>query len=568
MAIQKHGANEKGSLPSHHLLLWILPLAIVGLGVEILMTPAPWVQRGLAYIYMGVVAVFVYALLIDFSRAARKLGFLREHLIDVLLLVPLVLAMDGVRLSVGLIAVREALTAIRVFAPFSATRRTMGMLRLSPARVVASSFAGAILVGTIFLSLPVASQDKQGTALVDALFTATSAVCVTGLIVLDTPQHFSTFGQVIILILIQLGGLGIMTFSTFLGLALRQRIGIQDRVIMQDLLDESNIETLKLMIVGILKMTFVLESIGALVLTWAWYSDAGSLRQAVYLGVFHSISGFNNAGFALFSDSLMQYHDNILITVTITTLAIIGGLGFTVITGMSGTRFWNRARVPRLSCHAKLVLVMTGVLLSAGTLVFLCAEWSKTMADFSWTERLLASYFLAVTPRTAGFNTVDTAALTDLSLFITIILMFVGASPGGTGGGVKTSTFALLVLSIRAILQKRDEVEVFYRTIPRETVHKALVIITFSFSLINLYTILLLLTEGAPFLPTMFEVVSAFGTVGLSMGLTSHLTTAGKVVILTLMFIGRIGPLTMAVALGERQDRARFAYPRERVMVA
>jgi trk system potassium uptake protein TrkH len=172
-----------------------------------------------------------------------------------------------------------------------------------------------------------------------------------------------------------------------------------------------------------------------------------------------------------------------------------------------------------------------------------------------------------VTPRTAGFNTVDTASLTDLSLFITIILMFVGASPAGTGGGVKTSTFALLVLSVRSILRQREEVEVFYRTIPRETVHKALVIITFSFSLINLFTILLLLTDETRFLPTMFEVVSAFGTVGLSMGLTPSLTAAGKVIIIGVMFIGRIGPLTMALALGEQQDRARFAYPTERVMV-
>jgi trk system potassium uptake protein TrkH len=545
----------------------MLPLAIVGLGAEALMTLDPQIQQSLAYFYMGLVGVFVSTLLIDFSQAPNKLGFLRERLIDMLLLLPLVLAMDGVRLSVGLIALREALTAIWFFAPLSSTGRTMGVLRYSPARVVATSFAGTILVGTIFLMLPVATQDKQGTALVDALFTATSAVCVTGLIVLDTPTHFSAFGQVVIMILMQVGGLGIMTFSTFLALALRQRIGIQDRVIMQDLLEESNIETLKLMIVGILKMTFVVESVGALVLTWAWYTEAESLRHAAYLGVFHSIAAFNNAGFALFSDSLMRYHGNILINLTITSLIILGGLGFTVIASVTDARLWNRASVPRLPGHSKLVLLTTGVLIGAGTLVFLLAEWSKTMVHFSWSERVVAAYFLAVTPRTAGFNTVDTAALTDLSLFITIILMFVGASPGGTGGGVKTSTFALLGLNIRAILRKRDEVEVFYRTIPRETVHKALVIITFSFSLINLFTILLLLTDEAAFLPTMFEVVSAFGTVGLSMGLTPQLTTAGKVVILTLMFIGRIGPLTMALALGERQDRARFAYPTERVMV-
>jgi trk system potassium uptake protein TrkH len=565
--MQKSLGGETGAILLHRVLLWLTPLATIGLGVEAVVSAPPWVERALASGYIALVGIFVSALLADLYQASSKQEFLRRRFIDVLLPLPLALGMDGVHLSVGFIVVREALVAIQIFAPLSATERTRRVLRFTPARMVASSFAGTILVGTILLMLPLATQNNQGTAWVDALFTATSAVCVTGLIVLDTPGHFSLFGQVVIMILMQLGGLGIMTFSTFLALTLRQRIGMQDRVIMQDLFEESNIETLKLMIIGILKMTVIVEVVGALMLTWAWYGEAETLRHALYLGIFHSIAAFNNAGFALFSDSLMRYRGDILINLTITTLAIVGGLGFTVIAGLADARLWKRASVPRLSCHSKLVLVTTGILIGGGAAVFFLAEFSKTMAEFSWLERLLASYFLAVTPRTAGFNTVDTAALTDLSLFITIILMFIGASPAGTGGGVKTSTFALLVLSVRSILRRRNEVEVFYRTIPRETVHKALVIITFSFSLINLFTILLLVTDKAPFLPTMFEVVSAFGTVGLSMGLTPQLTTAGKIVILLLMFIGRIGPLTMALALGERQDRARFAYPTERVMV-
>lgn len=565
--MQKSLGDETGAILLHRVLLWLTPLAAMGLGVEAVVSVPPWVERALAYGYIALVGIFVSALLADLYQASSKQEFLRRRFIDVLLPLPLALGMDGVHLSVGFLVVREALVAVQLFAPLSATERTRRVLRFTPARVVASSFAGTILVGTILLMLPLATQNNQGTAWVDALFTATSAVCVTGLIVLDTPVHFSMFGQVVIMLLMQLGGLGIMTFSTFLALALRQRIGMQDRVVMQDLFEESNIETLKLMIIGILKMTVMVEVVGALLLTWAWYGEAETLRHALYLGMFHSIAAFNNAGFALFSDNLMQYRSDLLINLTITSLIIVGGLGFTVIAGLVDVRLWRKPSGPRVSCHSKLVLMTTGILIGAGTLLFFLAEFSHSMVDFSWRERLLAAYFLAVTPRTAGFNTVDTAALTDLSLFITIILMFVGASPGGTGGGVKTSTLALLVLSIRSILRKRDEVEVFYRTIPRETVHKALVIITFSFSLINLFTILLLLTEAAPFLPTMFEVVSAFGTVGLSMGLTPRLTTAGKMVILTVMFIGRIGPLTMALALGERQDRARFAYPTERVMV-
>jgi trk system potassium uptake protein TrkH len=314
-------------------------------------------------------------------------------------------------------------------------------------------------------------------------------------------------------------------------------------------------------------MTFIIEATGALVLMSAWYASGESLRWALFLGLFHSIAAFNNAGFALFSDSFMRYRGDILINLTITSLIILGGLGFTVIASLPEWCFWRKARVPRLPCHSRVVLTTTVILLAGGTLTFFLVEFSRSMADFSWVERLLASYFLAVTPRTAGFNTVDTAALTELSLFITIILMFVGASPASTGGGVKTSTFALLVLSIRATIRKREEVEVFYRTVPRETVHKALVIIALSFSLINFFTIALLLTDEVRFLPAMFEVVSAFGTVGLSMGLTPSLTAAGKVIIIMVMFIGRIGPLTMALALGEQRDRVRFAYPTERVMV-
>jgi trk system potassium uptake protein TrkH len=548
-------------------IIFITPLTLVGLGIEAMYPSIPWLRGLLESVYYGVAGLFALHLVVHFAQAASKAAFFRSRAFDIILLLPLALATDGVRIAVGCIALRHTFEIIRALTPLPGTGHRPSVLRFTPARVIAASFAGTILVGTVLLTLPVAAAEGQGTTLLDALFTATSAVCVTGLIVLDTPTHFSIFGQVVITALMQVGGLGIMTFSTFLAIALRRRMGMQDRVVMQDLLEEHNIETLRSMIVSILKMTFLIEAIGALVLAWAWYASGEGLRRALYLGVFHSVAAFNNAGFALFSDNLMQYRGDIPINLGITSLIILGGLGFTVISGLAEWRFRGKAHVPRLSCHSRLVLTTTAILLGSGTLLFILVEFSQSMAGFSWTERILASYFLAVTPRTAGFNTVDTASLTDLSLFITIILMFVGASPAGTGGGVKTSTLALLVLSVRAILRNREEVEVFYRTIPREAVHKALVIITLSFSLINMFTIALLLTDKARFLPTMFEVVSAFGTVGLSMGLTPSLTSAGKVIIIVVMFIGRIGPLTMALALGERHDRARFAYPTERVMV-
>jgi trk system potassium uptake protein TrkH len=542
-------------------------LTLAGLGIEAAHSVPPQLSGLLEYVYYGVVGLFTLQLVFGFTQTASKAGFFRTHGFDLLLLIPVPLATDGVRIAAGLIGLRQSWAILCSLRHWSGARHRLSVLSFTPARVIASSFAGTILVGTILLMLPVATVEGRETVWLDALFTATSAVCVTGLIVLDTPTHFSTFGQVVIMGLMQVGGLGIMTFSTFLAIALRRRLGVQDRIVMQDLLDERNIETLKMMVVNILKMTFIIEASGMLILAWAWYSLGENLRQAFYLGLFHSIAAFNNAGFALFSDSLMPYRADIPINLTITTLIILGGLGFTVISGLLDWRFWGKAQVPRLSCHTRVVLVTTAILLASGTLLFFVAEFTRSMADFSWTERILVSYFLAVTPRTAGFNTVDTASLTDLSLFITIILMFAGASPAGTGGGVKTSTVALLALNIRAILRQREEVEVFYRTIPRETVHKALVIIALSFSLINLFTIALLLADDVRFLPAMFEVVSAFGTVGLSMNLTPSLTAAGKVIIIVVMFIGRIGPLTMALAMGAQQERARFAYPTERVMI-
>ena len=559
--------RRSGTPAALRTIILFTPLTLGGCGLEAAYSTGPRLPELLQYVYYGVVGLFTLHLVLDFIQAASKTVFFHTRGFDLLLLLPLPLGSDGIRVAAGLIALRQIWTIIRSLKRWPGTMNRLSVMRVTPARVIASSFVGTILVGTILLMLPVATVEGRETALLDALFTSTSAVCVTGLIVLDTPTHFSTFGQVVIMGLMQVGGLGIMTFSTFLAIALRRRMGMQDRLVMQDLLEERNIETIKTMIVSILKMTFIIEAVGVLVLAWAWYALGESLRRALYLGLFHSIAAFNNAGFALFSDNLMQYRGDMLINLTITTLIILGGLGFTVISGLLDWRFWGKAQVPRLSCHTRLVLVTTAILLAGGTLLFFVAEFVKSMADFSWTERLLTSYFLAVTPRTAGFNTVDTASLTDVSLFITIILMFAGASPAGTGGGVKTSTVALLALNIRAILRKREEVEVFYRTIPRETVHKALVIITFSFSLINLFTIALLLTDEVRFLPAMFEVVSAFGTVGLSMNLTPSLTAAGKVIIIVVMFIGRIGPLTTALALGEQQDRARFAYPTERVMV-
>ncbi len=445
--------------------------------------------------------------------------------------------------------------------------RILGFLHLKPAQLLVSSFFLTICLGTLLLLLPIATQSGEGTPFIDALFTATSAVCVTGLIVVDTPTYFSWFGQLVILVLIQIGGLGIMTLSASLALLLGKRISMRGKAVLQDYLDERDTEHLKEMVVSIIKMTLVFESIGALILAIHWHDQYQQWGKAIYYAIFHSISAFNNAGFALYTDSLYQFRTDPVISLTIALLIILGGLGFPVIFNLWSVIGRHHAPFPRLSLHSKIVLMTTVILLIGGTVSFFFAEYAGELKGLRWPEKILVAFFQAVTPRTAGFNTLNIGALTNLSLFITIILMFIGASPASTGGGVKTNSFALLILIIRTLVRGREDVEVFRRAIPMEVIHRALVIINLSFGIINLFTILLLITETAPFLSIFFEVVSAFGTVGLSMGLTPYLTVPGKCIIAVLMFIGRTGPLTLAFAVGTREKSAKYSYPLERVMV-
>ncbi|HID96000.1 MAG TPA: Trk family potassium uptake protein [Candidatus Latescibacteria bacterium] len=448
-------------------------------------------------------------------------------------------------------------------------QKILAGLQLRPAQSLAASFLVMILVGTVLLSLPISSATGQATSFVDALFTAVSAVCVTGLIVVDTPTHFSMFGQLVILFLIQLGGLGIMTFSTSLALAFGRRIGLREKVVMQDVLDQTDVEDTKRLVVYIVKMTFLIELTGAVLLSIRWYPEFGDVGRTVYFAIFHSISAFCNAGFSLFSDSFMGYRGDITLNLILTSLIILGGIGFVVVADLHRSRFWmgRRSSTPRLALHTKLVLSVTLILLVFGTALFFLVEYNNSMNGTPIVERLLSSYFQSVTARTAGFNTLDTRSLSHAALFVTVLLMFIGASPGSTGGGIKTSTIGVLYVFTRSIFRGKEEVELFRRNVPRAVVYKAIVIVIFATSFLVALTIPLFITENAPFMDVIFEAVSAFGTVGLSLGLTSKLTDIGKVLIILLMFVGRIGPLTIAYAVGRRKERVALGYPEGRVMV-
>lgn len=443
-------------------------------------------------------------------------------------------------------------------------------LHLHPSMILVASFAVVIALGTFLLLLPRATAGGEVTGLVDAFFTATSAVCVTGLTVVNTGSHFTRFGQIVILVLIQIGGLGLMTFTAFFGLLLGRNLGVREKVVLADMFNFEVVGRLRRLIAGILILTLVIEFLGSAALFYAWSGNFPSLSEAAFSSVFHSVSAFNNAGFSLFSRNLQGYRLNLPVNLTITFLIILGGLGFTVnlncLSCLWG-RVGRRKGVPRLSVQTKVVLLTTALLIVGGTLGFLASEWKHTLAGYSWDQKLLISYFQSVTPRTAGFNTVNIGSLSVSTSLLLMLLMFTGASPGGTGGGIKTSTLGMVVGVIRSILRGRENVEIFHRTIPRELANRALAVVFIALTVVFFSTFFLSLTEKAPLENLAFEVVSAFGTVGLSRGITPQLTDWGKLILSATMLVGRAGPLTLAFALAYRETRGVYTYPEERIMI-
>ena len=436
---------------------------------------------------------------------------------------------------------------------------------LPAAQIVAFSFLSVILVGTGFLLLPNATEATKDISFLNALFTATSATCVTGLIVVDTGSFFSLFGQIVILCLIQIGGLGLMTTTAFFSLILGRGISVRETVLMSDVLSSKTMSRISHLIVSILALTIVFEAMGILAFRLCWSGSQGFEHGSVlYYSVFHAISAFCNAGFSLFRDSFVGFSGSLGVNLTLTALIIAGGLGFTVIMNLLRFGIFKRER---LSLQTKLVLVVTVVLLASGGALVLISEWNKSLSELPVPTKLMASYFQSVTPRTAGFNTINIGGLTNACYFLLMILMFIGASPGSTGGGIKTSTFGIFLGSIWSMLKGRNAVEMFKRDVPRDIVSKALSVIILALMLLALFGFILLLTEKGDPIPILFELVSAFGTVGLSAGITRDLTVVGKIIIIITMFIGRIGPLTLALAIGQRRESVTYEYPEEAVMI-
>ena len=438
---------------------------------------------------------------------------------------------------------------------------------LRPAQVLGLGFGAIILIGALLLALPIASRSGHSIGLVNAIFTATSAVCVTGLVVVDTGTYWTLFGKTIILLLIQIGGLGFMTMATAGAFIMGRRIGLRNRVIMQEALNQMSLSGVVRLTRYVIMTTFAIEGIGAVLLSFKFIPQFGFPKGLVF-SFFHSISAFCNAGFDIMGNykSLTAYVTDPLVNLVIMALILIGGIGFSVIIDVARYRSYRK-----LSVHSKLVIVTSGFLLLAGFLIFLILEWNNpaTLGDLNLPGKIMGAMFQSVTPRTAGFNTIPIDQLKTSSKLITMILMFVGGSPGSTAGGIKTTTLGIIFLTILMVIRGKDDIEFSFRRISKDTANKALAV--FSIVLTLALTIITLLTITEPhleFIDIVFEVFSALGTVGLSTGITSNLSVVGKLIIAMAMFFGRVGPLTMVIALTQRGKRkSPIRYPEGKVSV-
>ncbi|MVO99510.1 TrkH family potassium uptake protein [Paenibacillus lutrae] len=450
-----------------------------------------------------------------------------------------------------------------------ARKKKKFLIRFTPPQILALGILTIILIGSVLLSLPAATVSGRPLAFLNAFFTATSAATVTGLTVVNTGAEFSLFGQLVILALVQVGGLGFMTMATLIALVLRKKISLRERLLLQEAMNQSSVEGIVRLIRKVLTYALIIELTGAVLFAIRWSFDM-PLGKAIYFGVFHSISIFNNAGFDLFGSipdskgSLMEYVHDPFINLVAIALIVLGGIGFIVMVDLLDYK-----ETRRLSLHSKVVLSATGLLILLGSIVIFIFEFTNpnTLQPLSFTSKLYASFFQSATTRSAGVNTIDIESMRQATQFFIIILMFIGAAPGSAGGGIKITTFAILVGAVYAMSRGREEIVFFRKRLAKDRLYKATTLTLLALFLIIIGTMALSVLERAPFLIIMFEITSAFGTAGMSLGLTSELSVPGKMLMAVLMFIGRLGPLTLAYALTPKGGKELYRYPEGKITI-
>lgn len=435
--------------------------------------------------------------------------------------------------------------------------------QLNPPAVLAVGFLSLILMGTILLNLPIASKTGEKIGFINALFTASSAVCVTGLVVVDTAEFWSLYGQIVIIILIQMGGLGFMTMATSVALLLGKKIRLKERLVIKEQLNHANMRGLVRLTRYIIYATFIIEILGALILSLRFIPMYGSVN-GIWFSIFHSISAFCNAGFDIMGNSLVPFVGDGLFNTVIAFLVILGGLGFSVYIDI-----YRNRRFKKLSLHSKIVITMTVLLLLVGTIGILIIEYDNkhTLLGLNIKTKLLASFFQSSMTRTAGFNSLDLNSLKDNSIFLMMILAFIGGSPASTAGGIKTTTFGVLILTTFAIIKGEKDVVAFNRRISYELVNRSLAIIMIALTIILFVSFTISIIEEMELLDVMLETTSAFTTVGLTRGITSSLSNMSKVLIMCTMYIGRVGALTMAFAFGKKRKHKAYREAEENIMI-
>ena len=525
--------------------------------------------------------VILFSVVGHYILASSAIEFVRKYIFSVITLVPLLITWGDMELAYWLGAAHLIAAIFYLYGPGPKNRKkSFGIffpqgssfflknVKFKPAQLVILLFLIVILGGSFLLALPYSRSAGASISLIDAFFVATSATCVTGLSTLSLVKDFSGFGQIVILALIQIGGLGIMTISSSVTILLGKSLARKDRIVMQELFDISSQEELFQMIIGIIRYTFWIELWGGLILTVAFILEGFEFRKAIYFGFFHSISAFCNAGFSLFPDSLESFSGNPMIYLPISALVILGGLGFIVLKEVKLV-ILRRIKLIDICLHSKIVLFISIILTVMGTFVFFFGEFLGAMDEFTLFKKLGNAFFYSVTLRTAGFSTIPLGQFQTHSIYFMTLLMFIGASPGSTGGGIKTSTFAILIRSISSTLRGRSRVEFFGHAIPSLLIVKATALSIISVIVTTSFIFIMSMVEHEQsFLTIFFEVVSASGTVGLSLGITPYLTVLGKFLISILMFVARVGPLTLILAIGEQKKSVgKFEYPEGRLMI-
>lgn len=529
------------------------------------------------YAIWAIPVVLFISLLANFLKSDGFEDFIRRYIFSLIIFIPVLITWGDIEFVYWLSAVHLFSTIIsfyekepesRVVLQSSSTSSFLFRLKLQPAQVVLLSFAGWILLGALVLMLPVSANPGRSISFIDALFMSTSATCVTGLASVSLVDDLSVFGQMVLLVLLQVGGLGIMTLSSSMAVIMGKNLQMREQVIMQDVLDTSSSEELLGLVVDVIRFTFTIEFIGALILTIGFYQEGFEIGQSMYYGFYHAISAFCNAGFALWNNNLEDFKFVPIIHFTIAFLIILGGIGFSVLKDVL-EMFKHKRKIRSLSVHTKIVLVTNTLLLVFGTVYLFFGEFLHSFQDFSAWEKFQVAFFQSTTTRTAGFNTLSLMTLQPHCIYLMILLMFIGASPGSTGGGVKTTTFAVLLQSVTTTLKGKRDVEFFERTIPAQTVVKSIAIFIICLIVVSVGVLILVRVEpDKSFLSLLFEVVSAFGTVGLSLGITPFLSIMGKLCLIVMMYLGRVGPLTLVLAVGSRAVLpSKVEYPEGKILI-